>query len=222
MLLGDFNLSYNHNTHRLHPSTPSAVTQDDALHSLHKQGGLTDVCDMPHTWKSTTILSSPDHITMTTNTPLTTHSPYRDTAPWVACISDHLHRSRSPVLLLRAGKLELHGFTYSLQNVCLPTPSRIYKSKEPDLTKLTSLLPREEGKCVCPLCGDKRPDSWYYATQCPFTEHLRQTTKSAEGNLLAGKCSLQNWDAVSMCNATKGSGVPDSPLTWDGSAEWPL
>jgi hypothetical protein len=29
-------------------------------------------------------------------------------------------------------------------------------------------------------------------------------------------------DNVSMCNATKGSGVPDNAFTWDGNAEWPL
>ena len=89
LLLGDFNLSYNLPTHRLNHTSTSAVTQDEALHSLLTQGGLREVCNIPHTWNSTTTWSSPDHITISTSTSLTTHSPYKDTTPWEAHISDH-------------------------------------------------------------------------------------------------------------------------------------
>ena len=154
-----------------------------------------------------------------------------------------LRRSRSPVHLARAGLLELHGFAYSLQNLCLPTPSRFYQSKEPDLTALTAHLPRVNGKCICPLCGDSRPDTWHYATpQCTFTEHLRQSTQLATGNVLAGICSLglydpelpnvlMEWlkfhfsasigsDRVSVQSAL--GGLKGHLPSWDGSAEWPL
>jgi hypothetical protein len=77
LLLGDFNMSYNLPTHRLNTSTNSTATQDDAL----------------HTWSSTTTWSSSDHITILTNTPLTTHSPYRDITPWEARLSDHALRA---------------------------------------------------------------------------------------------------------------------------------
>jgi hypothetical protein len=66
-----------------------AATQDDAIHSLLTQGGLQEVCDIPHTWHSTTTWSSLDYITISTNTPLTTHSPYWDTTPWKAHLSGH-------------------------------------------------------------------------------------------------------------------------------------
>ena len=89
LLLGDFNLSYNLHTHRPNPSTPSALKQDEALHSLLTQGGLQEVCDIPHTWNSSTTWSTSDHITISTNTSLTTHSAYRDTTPWEASLSDH-------------------------------------------------------------------------------------------------------------------------------------
>ena len=87
--MGDFNISYNDSAHRLHPYTSSAHTQDNALTSLLTQGGLQDVCDIPHTWSSTTTWSSPDHITISDNTTFTTHSSYRDTTPWEAHFSDH-------------------------------------------------------------------------------------------------------------------------------------
>ena len=155
-----------------------------------------------------------------------------------------LRRTRSPVHLARAGLMNLHGFAYSLHNLCLPTPSRFYLSKEPDMSKLTAHLPRVNGKCICPLCGDTRPDSWHYATtQCPFTDYLRRITQLATGNLLAGICSLGlfdpelpnifvEWfkfhfstligtDRVTLQNVTGTS--PASPLpSWDGSSEWPL
>jgi hypothetical protein len=89
LLLGDFNLSYNLPTHWLNTSTASAITQDDALHTLLTQGGLQEVCDIPHTWNSTTTWSSPYHTTILSTTPLTTHSSYRDTTPWEARLSDH-------------------------------------------------------------------------------------------------------------------------------------
>ena len=46
LLMGDFNLSYNDSAHRLHPSTSSAHTQDNALTFLLTQGGLQDVCGL--------------------------------------------------------------------------------------------------------------------------------------------------------------------------------
>jgi hypothetical protein len=89
LLLGDYNLSYNDSTHRFHPNTISAHTQHNALCSRLTPGGLTDICDIPHTWASPSSWSSPDHISLSTSSPLTAHSPYRDTTPWEAKLSDH-------------------------------------------------------------------------------------------------------------------------------------
>ena len=47
------------------------------------------MCDIPHTWNSSTTWSTPDHITISNNTSFTTHSAYRDTTPWEASLSDH-------------------------------------------------------------------------------------------------------------------------------------
>ena len=107
-----------------------------------------------------------------------------------------LQRNRSAVQLSRNGQLPLLSFAFSLQTLSLPTPSRFYMSKgEVDASKLTAHLPRERGKCICPLCGDPKPDTWYYHTQCSFTSHLRAETLGAVGSLLAGICSLKEYDA---------------------------
>ena len=88
-MLGDYNLSYNDPTHRLLPDTASAHIQHDALCSLLTQGGLTDVCDLPHTWASSTTWSSPDHIALSTSSPMSVHSPHLDNTPREAKLSDH-------------------------------------------------------------------------------------------------------------------------------------
>ena len=155
-----------------------------------------------------------------------------------------LYRTRSAVQLARAGVLELQSFAFCLQNFALRTPSREYLSKEVDWTKLRSHLPRENKKCICPLCGDAKPDTWHYSTQCSFTDNLRAETQAATGALLTGICSLgvhdpnfpnilAAWfqhnfmditgpDAVEICNATAGSGSPANALHWDGTVDWPL
>jgi hypothetical protein len=137
------------------------------------------------------------------------------------------------------------SFAFSLQTLSLPTPSRFYMSKgKVDAFKLTAHLPRERGKCICPLCGDPKPDTWHYHTQCPFTSHLRAETLGAVGSLLAGICSLKEYDAslpkklvewfeesfedvvgmdsVDICNATPRSGSPADALNWTGLHAWPV
>ena len=135
-------------------------------------------------------------------------------------------------------------FRILFTNFALRTPSRVYLSKEIDWSKLTSHLPRENKKCICPLCGDIKPDTWHYSTQCSFTDNLRAETQAATGALLTGICSLGVYDpkvpdilaawfqhnfmditgpdAVEICNATAGSGSPASALHWDGTVDWPL
>ena len=160
-----------------------------------------------------------------------------------------LQRNRSAVQLSRGGQLPLLSFAFSLQGLSLPTPSRFYLSKgEVDKTKLTAHLPRERGKCICPLCGYSKPDTWHYHTEgaagCSFTSHLRAETQGAVGSLFAGICSLKEYDSslpqrlvewfeeffedvvgmetVDICNATPGSGRPEDALDWKGLHAWPF
>jgi hypothetical protein len=85
--------------------------------------------------------------------------------------------------MAKIGDLANLPFAMALQNLALCTPNRSF-TKDPD--KFASHLPRGERGPICPLCQSVTPGTWHYATQCPVTQHIRQTIRRCCGLLLAG------------------------------------
>ena len=125
------------------------------------------MCDIPRTWSSATTWSSPDHITISANTTLTIHSPYRDTTPWEAHLSDH---TLLGVTIISFGKVH---------NSRRRTPfPRFRKDKETEYAEKVAIL-----------LGDSPPSPISFTKACIST-HLalasspRYTKQSTPGHTL--------------------------------------
>ena len=90
---------------------------------------------------------------------------------------------RSATKLARAGHFELHQFAFGYQSMALPTPSRIYTIDEDNLQCHN---PTQDGKNICPMCGDTQADNWHGLITCPTLINLQKPIRAAAATLIEG------------------------------------